>query len=88
MAKTPEYTRKAVERYRDKFDLVQIRLPKGTKERIAAAGVQSVNDYIVALALDDLERIEGKQQESPDKWQQYQERERKRKESLAELDKQ
>lgn len=88
MAKTPEYTRRATANYQAKFDLMQIRLPKGTKERITKTGIKSVNDYIVALVVDDLERIEGKQQESSDKWQQYQERERKRKELDAELDNQ
>ncbi len=59
MAKTPEYTRRAVENYRNKFDLIQVRLPKGTKERIANAG-EVANDYITSLVLADLERREGK----------------------------
>ena len=59
MAKTPEYTRRAVENYRNKFDLIQVRLPKGTRERIANAG-EVPNDYITALVLADLERREGK----------------------------
>lgn len=88
MVKTPEYTRRATANYQAKFDLMQIRLPKGTKQRIAETVDKSINDYIVSLVLDDLERIEGKQQESPDKWQKYQERERKRKELDAELDNQ
>lgn len=59
MAKTPEYTRRAVENYRNKFDLIQVRLPKGTKERIINAG-ELANDYITTLVLADLERREGK----------------------------
>ena len=35
MARTADYTRKAINNYRSKFDLVQIRLPKGTKDRAA-----------------------------------------------------
>ena len=57
MAKTPDYTRRAVENYRNKFDLIQVRLPKGTKERIINAG-EVANDYITSLVLADLERRE------------------------------
>lgn len=50
---------RAVENYRNKFDLIQVRLPKGTKERIINAG-EVANDYISSLVLADLERREGK----------------------------
>lgn len=52
---TPDYTKKAVANYRNKFDIQQLRLPKGTKEQITAKyGNISVNDYIVGLVLVDL----------------------------------
>ena len=37
--KTPDYTRKAIENYRSKFDLQQLRLDKGLKARAAAVGL-------------------------------------------------
>lgn len=37
-----------------KYDKVLLRLPKGTKERIRAAGETSLNGYIVKLVMDDL----------------------------------
>lgn len=53
---TPDYTKKAVANYRNKFDIQQLRMPKGTKEQITAKyGNISVNDYIVGLILADLE---------------------------------
>lgn len=52
MAKTPEYTKKAVDNYRSKFDFVQIRLPKGTKEKLKDKG--NINDYINNLIKQDL----------------------------------
>lgn len=52
MAKTPEYTKKAVDNYRSKFDFVQIRLPKGTKEKLKDKG--NINNYINNLIMQDL----------------------------------
>lgn len=31
MAKTPEYTKKAIQNYNNKFDRIAVNLPKGTK---------------------------------------------------------
>lgn len=39
-----------------KYDKVLLRLPKGTKERIRAAGETSLNGYIVKLILADLDK--------------------------------
>lgn len=39
-----------------KYDKVHLRLPKGTKERIRAAGETSLNGYIAELVLDDLDK--------------------------------
>ena len=54
MGKTPDYVKKAVNNYRDKFDIIQIRFPKGTKDRIIASGAKNVNDYVVRCVLDAL----------------------------------
>ena len=57
MANTPEYTRKAVDNYRKKFDIMQLRLPKGTRERIEKQA-DKVHDFVVACVLAELERLE------------------------------
>ena len=63
MAKTAEYTRRAVENYRAKFDTAQIRLPKGTRERAKAANI-NVNDIAVSAVLAYLDDLEDKAEES------------------------
>ena len=57
MANTPEYTRKAVDNYRKKFDIMQLRLPKGTRERIEQQA-DKVHDFVVTCVLSELERLE------------------------------
>lgn len=59
MAKTAEYTRRAVDNYRAKFDTAQIRLPKGTRERAKAANA-NINDIAVSAVLAYLDDLEGK----------------------------
>ena len=54
MGKTPEYTKKAVNNYREKFDFIQVRFPKGTRERLEGKG--NINEYICNLVLSDLRR--------------------------------
>lgn len=54
MGKTPEYTKRAIDNYKSKFDLVQIRLPKGTKEKILESH-ESVNKYVNELIEKDLQ---------------------------------
>ena len=53
MGKTPEYTKKAINNYREKFDFIQVRFPKGTKERLKDVG--NINNYIVKCVLDALD---------------------------------
>lgn len=60
MATTPEYTKRAVNNYRNKFDLVQLRMPKGTRERIEAKTTETLNVYINRLISKDLEQQEQK----------------------------
>lgn len=61
MGKTPEYTKKAVNNYRDKFDFIQVRFPKGTRERLADKG--NINDYICGLVLSDLGEEEAEKEQ-------------------------
>lgn len=52
MASTPEYTRKAVDNYRKKFDVMQLRLPKGTKEIIDnKVGKANTHNFVVECVL-------------------------------------
>ena len=55
---TPEYTKKAIQRYNSKFDRIAVNLPIGTKDRIKELTGLSCNKYISSLVLKDLERIE------------------------------
>lgn len=57
-ANTPEYTRRAIKKYNDKFDRIAVNLPKGTKDRIKDLTGLSCNKYISTLVLEDLEKLE------------------------------
>lgn len=66
MGKTPEYTKKAINNYREKFDFIQVRFPKGTKERLKDVG--NINNYIVKCVLDALnDSYETKAANKPEK---------------------
>lgn len=56
MGKTPDYTKKAVDNYRSKFDIVQLRLPKGTKEKVKnhLKNNENISDYINRLIIQDI----------------------------------
>ena len=58
MAKTPEYTKKAIQNYNNKFDRVAVNLPKGTKDKIKELTGKSCNAYISELVINDLEKLE------------------------------
>ena len=64
MAKTPEYTKKAVSNYRSKYDLAQIRLPKGTRDRADKNNI-SINDIAVSAVLAYLDALERKADNLP-----------------------
>lgn len=64
MAKTPEYTKKAVSNYRSKYDLAQIRLPKGTRDRADKNNI-SINDIAVSALLAYLDALERKTDNLP-----------------------
>lgn len=66
MGVTPEYTKKAINKYNSKFDRIAVNLPIGTKERIKELTGKSCNAYISDLVLSELERLEhGKSSEPP-----------------------
>jgi hypothetical protein len=66
MGKTPEYTKKAINNYRDKFDFIQIRFPKGTRQRLEAAEIGNINDYVVDCVLKSLGDISAETEEIQD----------------------
>nr|DAE33477.1 MAG TPA: hypothetical protein [virus sp. ctQ5V6] len=60
MAKTPEYTKKAIQNYNNKFDRIAVNLPKGTKNRIKVLTGKSCNAYVSELVVKDLNSLENK----------------------------
>lgn len=64
MARTADYTRKAINNYRSKFDLVQIRLPKGTKDRAAELDI-NINDIAVPAVLAYLDTLDSQTEKLP-----------------------
>lgn len=58
MSKTPDYTKKAISNYRDKFDVMQIRLPKGTRDRISVLTDMSHNEFISKAVVEKIESME------------------------------
>lgn len=54
MGKTPEYTKRAVNNYRQNYDFIQIRFDKKEKIREKLADKGNINDYICGLILADL----------------------------------
>ena len=65
MGVTPEYTKKAINKYNSKFDRIAVNLPIGTKERIKELTGKSCNSYISDLVLADLERLENEKSSEP-----------------------
>ena len=56
--KTSDAKRKAVYKYDDKFERINCRLAKGTKDRINKLGYKSVNDFIKLSVMERLEKEE------------------------------
>ena len=56
--KTPSYVRNAQNRYNAKFDIIKVKLDKGTKERIKSVTQESYNEYVKNLIMNDLEQRE------------------------------
>lgn len=68
MAKTSEYTKRAIDNYRNKFDMLQLRIPKESKlkERIKSVYGSNVNSRILELIESDLKKYEATEKNSPD----------------------
>ena len=65
MGVTPEYTKKAINKYNSKFDRIAVNLPIGTKERIKELTGKSCNAYISELVLAELGRLERDKSSEP-----------------------
>ena len=65
MGVTPEYTKKAINKYNSKFDRIAVNLPIGTKERIKELTGKSCNAYISELVLAELDRLERSKSSEP-----------------------
>lgn len=61
MGETPEYTKRAIQKYNSKFDRVAVNLPKGSKDRIKELTGKSCSAFMAELALAELDRLEGKE---------------------------
>lgn len=57
--KTPDYVRRAQDKYNAQFDIFTVKAPKGTKERLEAVGMTPA-DRVKAI-LDEIERREQQQ---------------------------
>ncbi len=57
MAKTPEYTRRAVDNYRKSKDFIQIQLPAGTKAELESIINRKAAGYISEMVLKKLEEL-------------------------------
>lgn len=58
---TPDYIRRSQNNYNAKFDIIQIKAPKGTKERITAVSGQSMAAFCLQCVLDRLDELERSQ---------------------------
>lgn len=56
--KTSEARRRAIYKYDDKFERVNCRFIKGTKNRIEKLGYKSINDFIKLAVTEKLEHDE------------------------------
>lgn len=57
MAKTPEYTRRAVDNYRKSKDFIQIQLPAGTKAELESIINRKAAGYISEMVLQRLKEL-------------------------------
>lgn len=58
MGATPDYTKRAINKYNEKFDRIAVNLPKGTKEKIRKLTGESCNAYIGKLVMDNIKKLE------------------------------
>lgn len=64
MKKTADYTMNAINRYNEKKDIAKILFPKGTKDRIKAAGY-SINGFVNEAVKRMLDELEVTEEEKP-----------------------
>ena len=55
---TPDYIRRSQNNYNAKFDIIQIKAPKGTKKRITTLSGQSMAAFCLQCVLDRLDELE------------------------------
>lgn len=53
-----ESQKRAVYKYDEKFERVNCRLKKGTKDRIKRIGYSSINSFIVSAVMEKIEKEE------------------------------
>ena len=58
---TPDYIRRSQNNYNAKFDIIQIKAPKGTKKRITTLSGQSMAAFCLQCVLDRLDELERSQ---------------------------
>lgn len=58
MAKTADYTRKAIDNYNAKFDRITVNLPKGCKDIITAKTGKSATAWARDILVRELERLD------------------------------
>lgn len=63
MAKTPEYTRRAVDNYRKSKDFIQIQLPAGTKAEFESLINRKAAGYISEMVLQKLEELKNESED-------------------------
>ena len=63
MAKTPEYTRRAVDNYRKSKDFIQIQLPAGTKAELESIINRKAAGYISEMVLQKLEELKSESED-------------------------
>ena len=63
MAKTPEYTRRAVDNYRKSKDFIQIQLPAGTKSELESIINRKAAGYISEMVLQKLEELKSESED-------------------------
>jgi hypothetical protein len=58
MTKTPEYTRKAIDKYNKKYDRITVNFPKGTKKKIKELTGDTAGGFAVKCVINELQRLE------------------------------
>ena len=87
--KTKDYTRRAIDKYRENKEIISVTLDKGTKDRIKAITDEKPAAFIKRLFLAELARIEnGGRSETVHTWETLQAQETKQREKeRAEIEK-